>query len=449
MLTVLSLSLSAVAGPFDSACLHGETDKARAIDYAPGEEMVFTLSIQGAEAFGEGQYFVKWTRTGDDGRKDEGRVDAKALPLTVKTKLDQPGFVRLLAYVTDAKGDTYKKNFVGDATTPEGKKALNAFERQDRRVFFDGGAGVLIDSLESVPEPADFDAFWAKRKARLAAVPIVPTVKEHKSRNPKVRILSFSVSCAGPRPVTGTVTIPADDSRKYPARLRMHGYGAHFVQPIPDDGPEDAISMYINAHGYELGREDDYYTEFYDAIKSNGKCFALDKFQNSDASTAYFGWMCYRIMRALQYLKSLPAWDGKNIAASGGSMGGLQTMWAAGLDPDVNLAQPSIPWCCDMGGRETLKRNLPSWRVEETEIMRYFDPVNMAKRVNPKCRVEITRAGLGDYCCPPSGIAVLYNNLRCPKKINWIQGSTHGYVPAEPGVQQFSLSKDWDVPEAK
>lgn len=30
--------------------------------------MVFTLSLQGAEAFGEGQYFVRWTRTGDDVR---------------------------------------------------------------------------------------------------------------------------------------------------------------------------------------------------------------------------------------------------------------------------------------------------------------------------------------------------------------------------------------------
>ena len=48
--------------------LHGETDKARAIDYAPGEEMTFTLSLQGAEKFGAGEYFVQWTRTGDDGK---------------------------------------------------------------------------------------------------------------------------------------------------------------------------------------------------------------------------------------------------------------------------------------------------------------------------------------------------------------------------------------------
>ena len=444
-LAVGMLQYTALAGgPLDKAVLHGETDKVRAIDYAPGEEMVFTLSLQGAEAFADGQYFVKWTRTGDDGAKEEGKVDAKSLPLVVKTKLDQPGFVRLEALVVDAKGKTYTKSFTGDPNTPEGKKALNAFERADKRVFFDGGAGVKIGTLQSVSEPKDFDEFWAKRKARLGKVPMTATVKEHRCSTPAVKVLSFSVACAGPRPVTGWVTIPTDAKRKYPALITFHGYGAHFIQAIPDSGPTDKMHMFINAHGYELEREEEYYTEFYDALKSNGRTFGLDSsWQNKSTDTAYFGWMCYRIMRAIQYLKSFPEWDGKNLTAAGGSMGGLQTMWAAGLDPDVSAAQPSIPWCCDMGGRETLKRNQPNWGVGETEALRYFDPVNMAKRVNPKCRVEITRAGLGDYCCPPSGISILYNNLKCPKKINWVQGSTHGYVPPEEH-QQFSLTSNWE-----
>ena len=432
-------------GPLDNAVLHGETDKARAIDYAPGEEMAFTLTLRDAGEFAEGEYFVRWTRTGDDGLKETGKVDAKTLPLVVRTKLDQPGFVRLEAVVTDAKGVAFKKSFTGDSSTPEGKKALNAFEHTDKRVFFDGGAGVKVETLQSVPEPKDFDEFWAKRKARLATVPMTATVKEHKSSSPAVKVLSFSVACAGPRPVTGWVTVPTDTSRKYPAHISFHGYGAHFVQSIPSSGPANELYMFINAHGYELEREDEYYTEFYNSLKSNDRTFGLDSsWQNKSTDTAYFGWMCYRIMRALQYLKSFPEWDGRNLIASGGSMGGLQTMWAAGLDPDVSAAQPVVPWCCDMGGRETLKRNQPTWGVGETEAMRYFDPVNMAKRVNPKCRVEITRAGLGDYCCPPSGIAVLYNNLRCPKKINWIQGSTHGYVPPESDCQRFSLAEHFN-----
>ena len=442
---VSGLCVQANGGPFDKAVLHGETDKERAIDYAPGEQMVFTLSLQGAEDFAEGDYFVSWMRTGDDGRTEEGKVDATKLPLVVKTSLDRPGFVRLEAKVVDAQGKAYKKSFTGDPNTPEGRKALNDFERRDRRVFFDGGAGVKVDTLQSVPEPKDFDEFWAKRRARLAKVPMSATVKEHKGSSPAVKILSFSVACAGPRPVTGWVTVPTDATRKYPAMISFHGYGAHFIQTIPSSGPADKLHMFINAHGYELGREEAYYTEFYDAIKSNGKTFGLDsEWQNKSTDTAYFGWMIYRIMRALEYLKSFPEWDGVNLTATGGSMGGLQTVWAAGIDPDVSAATPSIPWCCDMGGRRSMKRNFSGWGVEETEALRYFDPVNFAKRVSPKCRVEITRAGLGDYCCPPSGVAILYNNLKCPKKINWVQGSTHGYVPTE-SHQRFSLTSEWGM----
>lgn len=432
------------AGPLDRAVLHGETDKERAIDYKEGEEMVFTLTLQGAEAFNEGDYFIHWQRTGDDGKSERGRVPLSAeKPLVIKTKLDMPGFVRIVAEVVDAKGRKYRKSYLGDTTTPEGKKALNRFERTDRRVFFDGGAGVKVDTLQSVPEPKDFDEFWAKRKARLAKVPMTATVREHKSGDPAVKVFSFSVLCAGPRPVTGVYTVPADKSRKYPGHITFHGYGAHYVQSIPSSGPKDRIAMHINAHGYELGREDEYYTEVYNSIKSNGKTFGLDsKWQNLSTDTAYFGWMCYRIMRALQYLKSLPEWDGKTLIASGGSMGGLQTVWAAGLDPDVSDARPAIPWCCDMGGRQSLKRNYGGWGVDETEALRYFDPVNLAKRISRKCRVEITRAGLGDYCCPPNGVAILYNNIPGPKKINWVQGSDHGYVPPEPH-QAFSLSENW------
>lgn len=441
MLAALTAALCAVAGgELDEAQLIGTTDKERAIDYEAGETMTFTLALKNAKPFPAGTYYIKWFRTGDDGVKQEGKAELSAeRPLVLQTSLDRPGFVRIEAFVVDANDNKYKKELHVDATTPEGRAALNRWERADKRVFFDGGAAVHPEKLESVPEPADFDAFWAGRKARLAKVPLDPKVKLA-NEDAKSRVYTFEVKCAGPRPVTGWYTVPKKEG-KFPATIYFHGYGAHFVQSVPSEGPADRITMFINAHGYELGREDEYYTEFYNSIKSNGKTFGLDsEWQNKSTDTAYFGWMCYRIMRALQFIKSMPEWNGKDILAQGGSMGGLQTMWAAGLDPDVSEARPSIPWCCDMGGRETLKRNVPSWAVGETEAMRYFDPVNMAKRVSKKCKVTITRAGLGDYCCPPSGVAILYNNLPCDKTVNWVQGSTHGHVPPKGfGNQEFTL----------
>ena len=82
-----------------------------------------------------------------------------------------------------------------------------------------------------------------------------------------------------------------------------------------------------------------------------------------------------------------------------------------------------------MGG-ETLGRNRGSWYVHWTPALGYYDPVNLAKRIDPaKCFVNIARAGLGDYVCPPSGLAILWNSLRGNKRVNWVQGAEHGYVP--------------------
>ena len=440
------LALSAIAaGELEDAVLHGETDKARAIDYKPGETMTFTLQLQGVKSIPPDTYFISWKRSGDDGKVEEGKVPASLTePLVIKTKLDQPGFVRIEASVVDKKGKAYRKSFHGDPDpkTPEGKKALNAYERRDKRVFFDGSAGVEPETLQSVPEPKDFDAFWARRRARLAKVPLEAEKKELKNYSKSMNVYAVSIKCAGPRPSTGYLSVPKKPG-KYPVRVAFHSYGhkypnkGHVVSPII--GSSDTIYFYFSPHGYELGREPEYYDEFFRSICSGGRTFGVDEKQNADPENSYFSGYTYRIMRALEWLKTLPEWDGKNLIVAGGSMGGMQSIWAAGLDKDVSLARPSIPWCCDIGGRDTLKRIATPGHIVETPALRYYDPVNLAKRISKDCKVEITRAGFGDYICPPSGVAILFNNIPGPKKINWVQGSTHGYVPPEKH-QAFSIT---------
>ena len=96
--TAVVLAFSAAtafaAGELDEAVLHGETDKERAIEYAPDEKMVFTLSLQGAKPFGEGEYYLDWVRSGDDGKTAKGReplVYGKSF--VYETALSKPGFV--------------------------------------------------------------------------------------------------------------------------------------------------------------------------------------------------------------------------------------------------------------------------------------------------------------------------------------------------------------------
>ena len=208
-LAMFAMAISAGAGVLDNAWIKGVTDK-NPLFYKPGEEMVFTLTPMGISGeLPNGEYKLWWRRSDDYGNFENGTVPFTKEPFVYKTKLDKPGFVRLEAYVVDKDGNRYVKKFSGDATTPEGKKAMNAFERGKKNVFFDGGAGVEIDSLKTHEEPADFDEFWAGQFARLDKVPIKDEKIEISCVNGyEVRLYAVRVDCAGLRPVTGYLSVP-------------------------------------------------------------------------------------------------------------------------------------------------------------------------------------------------------------------------------------------------
>ena len=426
----------AYAGLLDDAWLKGTTDKVP-ICYKPGETMTFTVEPQGIN--GEmpvGEYFLNWERTGDDGVTDKGKEPFTGKPFVYKTSIAKPGFVRLSIEVVDANGKPYTKKFAGDATTPEGKAAMNKFEKSRKTVFFDGGAAADVDTLmQAVPEPDDFDAFWANEKAKLAKVPFNAKRIAVPSPNPDINLYAVSVDCTGGAPVTGYLSIPkgVEKGRLYGIHIGTYGYGVR--EQIPPKNPYAASIMFnVNAHGMllrEFGATDEYYRELGKKISSNGYSYGLDPQQNSDPETAYFRGMILRLIRAIQYAKSLPGWDGKTLRVSGGSQGGAFAIWGAGCGEGVAFASSSITGFCDMGAELVGRLRGPWPNIHYVKPLSYFDPVNFAKRVPATCRVEIPRAGLGDYTCQPSSLAVLWNNLNCPKSIIWVQGSEHGYVPPD------------------
>ena len=403
--------------------LRGTTDK---LEYAPNEEMSFTLTLDyGKQPALSTPLKLRWKRTGDDGVKEEGELDIDSkTPVVLKSKLGKPGFVRIYAYLhrPDGKGFTFKD-----------KKGKNS------TVWFDGGAGVQIAKIRCANrEPKDFDAYWASQKERLAKVPMKFKMNKISKENAKVNIYEVYVDCAGPRPVTGYLTVPANAlDKSLPAHVTYHGYGTK-VQKAPNYGSPNTIRLDVNAHGYDLGKDDEYYKKFFAGIKSNGQIYAFDPIQNENPTESYFNGMVLRLMRSLEFVKSLPQWNGKDLKVSGGSQGGLQTIWAAALDADVSEAASSITWCCDFNG-ESKGRIGSHFRPKYAKGLDYYDAINHGKRI--KCKTFISRAGLGDYCCPPSGIAALYNAMRCPKKILWVQGSTHGFVPKNP--QQWEIEKGY------
>ena len=370
-----------------------------------------------------GRYTLKWTLDGDDGLQQEGEQPADAeKPLVVTATQSRPGFVRLVVKAYGRGG----------------------LPLRNGQLSFDGGAGFDIAKIQKAcPEPADFDAYWAKQKAKLAAVPI--DVLEKKELEPLAkgfRIWQMKIACAGPRPVTGYLIIP-DGDKKLPARAFYYGYNYRPYLPQKNWFIPGIISFRVNAHGCELGASEEYYREFSKSIRSGKYDYAFDPEQNRNPDTSYFYGMAMRVMRSLQFLETLPEWNGRDLQATGYSQGGLQACWAAGLLPEVTYCQADIPWNGDIGGYTKGRVHGP-WHLDYVPGLEYFDTVNHIRRA--KCPFEIPRAGLGDYTCPPSGVTALYNAAPGPKRITYVQGSTHGYVP--PQAERFTLQVG-DVPPLK
>ena len=148
--------------------------------------------------------------------------------------------------------------------------------------------------------------------------------------------------------------------------------------------------------------------------------------------------MALRVMRAFDYIKTLPEWNGRDLIATGGSQGGLQAIWAASLVSGVTRCETSIVWCSNIAGA-MLDNRLPGWHPQYVRGLDYYDTVFHAARIPTTCFVDFERIGLGDYTCPPSGVTVVYNAVRGPKRAAYYQNSTHPYVPPEPSIfRRFS-----------
>ncbi len=387
MLFVATIAALAAKQPY----FIGTCDK-DALEYKLGEKMKFSINLVDKDGkIIEGQA-LSWMRRGDDGKTTSGKAVSSKEPLVIETSMDVAGFVRITVTPVDENGKRMKNMDV-----------------------YDGGACADFNGIKQVtPEPADFDAFWSRQLAALAKVPMNVSSKEIKSIK-GFKTYELTIDCVG-KPAKAYLTIPEGAKEKsLPIEMRLHGYGVSRLDPIYN---RKAISLSVARHSYELGQSDEYYKKQKEILKG----FGLKKSVNQNPENNYFKFMILRDIRALQYVKTLPEWDGKSITVLGGSMGGFQSVFVAAFDKDVTLCCPDVPWMCNLNGTgEGKQRSL--FAPEYVPQVLYFDTTNAAKRV--KCPIKIT-ARLGDYVCPPSGVVILYNNS--PKaSLEFAQNGTHPY----------------------
>ena len=430
--------------------LKASTDKANPIGYVENEDIRFDFRLDGVTALplelrAKAPLHVIWTRRADDGVTVTGtNTISVEQGFSVTTRLAIPGIVKMTGTLV---GSDYKAIEYYNASN------------EKKSITFGGGAGVATEKMTFyAEEPADFDQFWAEAKAKLAAVPMTGTelveVFPKGGQTNSFHFYAAKVPCLGPTPVTGWLVVPKNAKAKsLSIRATFAGYGCITTAPTPPTwGDAREIRFEVNAHGYDLiGHDNQYYQDFYNSINKTGRplnsynqpyTYALAPQDYDNPTNTYFYYMTLRAVRAFDYLKSRPEWDGTNVVATGGSQGGAQTMWAAGLVDGMTKIQPSITGFCDVGCPWDGHGPYPSrsWGIPCVPGAYYFDAALHAKRVPRNCVAEITRLGMGDYTCPPRGVLLSYYNMKCAVSAKLVQGSDHGYIPPQPN-QQFTISK--------
>lgn len=408
--------------------LIGQTDK-DAIAYAVGEEMTFTVRLDADGKTASCPQF-KYILNADDGRAQaEAYVDGKSGVLTLKTKLDVPGFVHLQVTVCDKDG-----------------KAIDGVGQ------FDGGAAAgLSDIRKKKAEPADFDAFWESRLEKLEGTePDLLEATEVESPNAAYTVYAVKIKFCEENTwgdyVSGYLSLPKKaKAGGLTLFVTFQGYG---VSDAPKTYASGQAVLSLSAHSIEVGKPSWYYTQL-DSVKL--RRYGFKEELNASRETVYFREMLLRDVQGVRFMKKYFGADGpderfrglwsekKGLILSGGSQGGFQAAAVAALEPGVTQLMLYIPWLCDVGGCGTDGRQKSTFMPEYTEALEYYDTVNFAGRIT--CPVFLESVGLGDYVATPAGAASFYNNLTaCPqKRIVFRQNCTHAGTLGS--SQSFTLSE--------
>ena len=278
--------------------------------------------------------------------------------------------------------------------------------------------GAVINPDEIVAgakRPADFEAFWAARRAKLNEVPIEAKLEPMKFRNDRIKLYKVTIPTVGEYPVTGYLAIPADAKPKScPAYVDWSSWSASDASrnSAIQRALSGAIGLTTTWHGRPVDMGKKWYN-YKTTIKINGGMVGIE-----DRDTWCFGFMYYRVMRALDYVKTLPEWDGKNLVSAGGSLGGAQSTAAAALDKDVTVAVIMNPCFCEFDGAASGRTgSIPRYKGAKSpaalKAQSYYDCVNFAPMI--KCPVFISTGGT-DELCPPSNVFSVFNALPAETK---------------------------------
>ena len=358
------------------------------------------------------------------------KIQAAGRPAAVQYVLSNDGAEPLAQGTLTATGNSL--SITGKLTTPGFLRCLVSCTGTGKTEFT-AVAAAGVEPLQikpSLPPPVDFDTFWKVQKQKLAEIPMMPVLTPVPAPATDIDCFDVQVPCVGGAPVSGYLARPKGARpHSLPAILSVHGAGVRssVLAAAVKDAHCGALGLDMNAHGIPNGRTSEFYEELIQGRLAN---YRHEGRENRD--TYYFRGMYLRLVRALEFLRAQPEWDGRTLIVHGGSQGGGQSIVAAGLDSHVTAIVAHIPAMCDHTGRicgwpKLVPRGHDGQLDPQImEVARYYDAMNFATRTTAEALITV---GFIDETSRPTSVYAAYNNWQGPKQILNRPMMTHAVLP--------------------
>ncbi|MFI7431319.1 acetylxylan esterase [Micromonospora sp. NPDC049836] len=268
----------------------------------------------------------------------------------------------------------------------------------------------------TVPEPADFDAFWRATLAAEAPRPVLLDVRPEPTDLRLVQTWDVTFAGFGGDPVRAWYTRPAGVDAPLPAVVEYVGYGRG--RGLPHERLTWPVAGYahllMDARGsgqYGSGDTDDPH-----AGRAGGPWPVT--WGILDPERYYYRRLITDAVRAVQAVRALPGVDAARVVAAGNSQGGGLALAVAGLVPDLAALLTTAPFLChiqraieitDAAPYGEIAQYVAVNREAEARVratLSYVDGVAFARRAAAPAHFGV---GLRDRVCPPSTAFAAYN----------------------------------------
>lgn len=272
----------------------------------------------------------------------------------------------------------------------------------------------------------DFDQFWKQSLDEARRTPLQPTrrlLPERCTEDVNVWEVSFQNEQPGSR-IYAVLCVPVKPGR-YPALLRVPGAGVRPYQGDVWTASQGCVTLEMGIHGIPVTMSQNVYDDLLHGALNNYWNANLD-----DPAMNYYHRVVIGAVRCVDYIASLPEWNGRDLGVTGSSQGGFLSLAVAALDPRVSCIGVVHDALCDHEAE--LKGVAGGWphyfyqvkNVDEKRIAgaRYYDGVNFARRV--KCPGWYS-FGYNDEVVPPTSSYGTYNVVTAPKTLSVYQQTGH------------------------